>query len=681
MVHKEFQYQLRFALLPSPEEDQRIEELVSFCQKGAIDDVIFFIGAEEANDGHLTKEEAAPYVALIKKAKAALAPLGITTSINPWFTLGHGDRGRQLKKDQHFQTLVDPNGCAASVMVCPLDEEWRSYYVDYLDYLIEEIHPERVWLEDDFRLHNHEPLSDGGCFCEKHMALYQAYLHEDVSREEMVAKMLSNGEEAAKYRRAYQAVNEQVMKETAKAIASRLHHQDVSVSLMTGDPRYESLEGRDLRGILTSLKTQKTPYHRIHLPGYREMAPQNFIRDFGSNSLREAFLSGSAFPVVPEVENVPHSVLSKSATYSLFQTTAGLMLGSVGVAFSIFDFLGNGVLCPETYEKLLREKKPFFSEVASLSLTPESMKGVQLLVQRDTCVYRDLSQHTCLNEIIPDDSEFSSFFMGMGIPFAYTENKAIESSFVAVGGDTLRSLSKEEIRALFAKNHVLLDGRSVEILQEKGLLGLLGAFSARRIPERNGEVACEKGDPSFLVQGKKGYLSPEQYFVGDFISLTYDKKADVHPYTEALDFHFSHPKAALTEACGHFVLPYKVKQSEITDTAAPEAEVGLISPQKKAFVEEYLLQKSPRFVFAEDLGVAASLYEKGGTSYLFLLNATLDPIENVRLRTPSFLPKRVLLENGSWKEVSPSFVDGVVLVGVALAALSAILVEGEWKNE
>lgn len=55
---------LQPALCVDPETDteQRIEALPDFCEKAKIDDVMFFIGAEDLNCGHITAEELAAEV-------------------------------------------------------------------------------------------------------------------------------------------------------------------------------------------------------------------------------------------------------------------------------------------------------------------------------------------------------------------------------------------------------------------------------------------------------------------------------------------------------------------------------------------------------------------------------------------------------------------------------------------
>lgn len=47
-----------------------------------------------------------------------------------------------------------------------------------------QLEPSILWVEDDFRLHNHAPLVWGGCFCEEHMRLYSERAGKALTRED-----------------------------------------------------------------------------------------------------------------------------------------------------------------------------------------------------------------------------------------------------------------------------------------------------------------------------------------------------------------------------------------------------------------------------------------------------------------------------------------------------------------
>ena len=119
----------------------------------------------------LPPEEAEPWLQMVERAKPKLAAAGVTTSLNPWVVLLHADRGRVFKPGQAFQPMTDARGRQASATACPLSPELHEHLRAHYRRLAR-VRPRMIWVDDDFRLHNHSPLQWGGCFCELHMREY-----------------------------------------------------------------------------------------------------------------------------------------------------------------------------------------------------------------------------------------------------------------------------------------------------------------------------------------------------------------------------------------------------------------------------------------------------------------------------------------------------------------------------
>ncbi|MEM3490318.1 MAG: hypothetical protein QXO75_11790, partial [Nitrososphaerota archaeon] len=327
-----FRYILRFCIQPGFHQDKRLENLIKFCKEANIDEVTFLIGPEELNTGHPTKEEVEPWLETIAKAKEVLAPMGIKTSINPWTTLLHTDRGRKLKVGQNFTLMVDPYGNRASAVACPLCETWRSYITGMFAYYAS-IKPHMIWIEDDFRFHNHEPLIWGGCFCELHMKEFSKRVGKNLSREEFVEGILKPGEPHL-YRKIWLDTCRETMTELAKLISDAVHNvsPETHIGLMSSDPTVHCIEGRDWGRILNNLSGKITlPANRPHLPSYIEITPQIYFIRFNSVSkLTKAFIPDKTL-VYPELENFPYSLFSKSKTFTQFQLETSIILDSDGI--------------------------------------------------------------------------------------------------------------------------------------------------------------------------------------------------------------------------------------------------------------------------------------------------------------------------------------------------------------
>ncbi|MFR9159634.1 MAG: hypothetical protein ACLVJ8_04160 [Ruthenibacterium lactatiformans] len=168
-----FQYIFRFCCDPGFNDAEEIPALLRYVDEADIDDVAVFANVEEINTGHMSFDEQDVYLAMMRKISALLAEKGVTMSVNQWHSVMHADLGKTLRPEQNFRPMVDVEGNEAKLCVCPLCGEWQKYIARlYARYA--ELEPSILWVEDDFRLHNHEPLWWGGCFCDEHMKLYSA---------------------------------------------------------------------------------------------------------------------------------------------------------------------------------------------------------------------------------------------------------------------------------------------------------------------------------------------------------------------------------------------------------------------------------------------------------------------------------------------------------------------------
>lgn len=164
-MNQSYCYSFRFCCDPGFNDRREIASLRRFVREAQIDDVAVFCNVEELNTGHMTEEEQETiWLRLLCDVQAALAPEGVQLSVNHWHSLMHADLGKTLPQSQPFRRMVDMDGREADLCVCPMCERWQTYFAGlYARYAA--LSPHILWVEDDFRLHNHDPLRWGGCFC------------------------------------------------------------------------------------------------------------------------------------------------------------------------------------------------------------------------------------------------------------------------------------------------------------------------------------------------------------------------------------------------------------------------------------------------------------------------------------------------------------------------------------
>ena len=467
-------YTLRYVFDPRINTPEKDRKLLDFVQKAKIDDVAFIINGEELNHSHLTKEETQVWLDAIIPLQKQLAKLDVTTSLNPWTTIMHSDRGFSVNPEIGFNTFVDINGNQAKDMACPADPTWRKYLADrYAQYA--SIHPRRLWMEDDFRHYNHTPLKLM-CFCDYHMKLYQEKLGKTESRAEFVKNMLKPGE-----------------------------------------PTIE---------------------RKIYLdqPSYNEVAPLIYGRKFEEYSrTTAAFLGPRAAELYPELENSMWTPQVKSNTFIAFQIITTALLGAKGIMLNIFDMMGNGVNEDWGYDKMLADIKPFASALASHRLNMQKLRGIKVLVDQDSAYTAHTTFGKEPEELLPHEKNWASLLASFG--FATTilpvqNDLAIENQTIAIAGQLLRNLSNEQITNLITKNTVLLDGESIQVLLDRKLGNLLHIQSAKWHPCKSGYQSFEQADGT-TVQGVKNPRITMLQHTGNYLQLDYQTDSNVKIWSSA----------------------------------------------------------------------------------------------------------------------------------------------------
>jgi hypothetical protein len=303
-----FKYLLRYAVQPGFQEEARIDALLSFCGAAGIDDVMFFVNCEEINQGHLTAQQTDCWLELVARAKKRLAAIGVRTSLNPWQTLLHADRGRRLKPGQKFELMADTDGRRASAQVCPLCPAWRKYLArTFAQYAA--LRPDIVWVEDDFRFHNHAPLKWGGCFCDRHMRRFSQLVGRRVSRREFFKRVVQPGPPHP-WRKAWLDLNRQTINELARLIDDAVSAVSprTRVGLMTSVPSVHAAEGRDWHTLLGNLSGRHAPVVRPHLPAYPEDPPGRYLWNFAGITAHTQAVVPPGTVLYPELDNFAVSV-------------------------------------------------------------------------------------------------------------------------------------------------------------------------------------------------------------------------------------------------------------------------------------------------------------------------------------------------------------------------------------
>ncbi len=473
-MSNENMYIIRYSLPPEEPKGKRIDLLLEFCEQGKIDEVMFFLMPEEYNTGQWREIDYRPWLDFAAEAKEIVERAGYSTSINPWHTMLHLDRGRK-SEDLQYRRMVLDTGYRCSAVACPLCPDWQEiFYRTFRDFALAGFRS--IWIEDDWRFHNHNSeYGWGGCFCDEHIEVLRQRGARAKSREELIANLNAEGQ-VHPDRLIWLELNREThinlasrMRETMDSVAPK-----IKLGLMASSICTHTQEGRDWDKLIEAMGGPELAEVRPHATGYREGVQIDFFNGYGN-------LSQTLNSIVPgtktffEIENSPMSRFSKSNHQTRMQMASAVEGGCDGLTLDVLDFLGAGGSSePKMAETLAGSKDKLLSLRDMIKDT--SPIGVQAILPNNTT---DLAPGTgiCdLRKLPTINYGWFIYLQGYGYPCIDTpEIASVDSSQIyGLSGNSVWGLSDDLLRELLAGGTVLLDAEAAAIIHKRGMGGLIG---------------------------------------------------------------------------------------------------------------------------------------------------------------------------------------------------------------
>jgi len=498
-----YRYILRYFIDPAYSPDERLCELSHFCRTANVEEVMLFITPEELSPGYPTEAEISSYITLAQKAKRALAQGGVSLSLNPWSALYSVPRGRKLRGGQNFRLMVGETGVFSPIVPCPLCDIWQEDLCRSFARMASEVAPTVIWIEDDWRLHNHgSELGWGGCFCESHLALFSRRVGKDVQLVELLETILQPGPPHP-WRAEWMALSRETLLAPLRRLSTSVQaaNPSTNLGLMTSMPDQHSIEGRDWAALESIFGG--AGIFRPHMPPYTQERALRMTSSITRQTI--ACLSESA-EIYPELENSPRSgIYSKSGTYTVWQMLEAALLGSHGITINHFDMMGNGTSLDPKFGSFLAEAKPLLNAIGDLRLDDRSAHGVQILFSPKIASHLYLEGSstglTSGNRELAMKMQDPSYSGGgtgegctlqrlahpsiiwgdvcaiFGIAHRFTQKIEPGKGPILVSGQTLRAFRPDEIDTLLS-GRVFLDAEAAMMLFQEGRgrdIGLVGA--------------------------------------------------------------------------------------------------------------------------------------------------------------------------------------------------------------
>ncbi len=486
---REFHYMLR-RTLPRWKAEETIEEAIQFCQESKIGEVIWKIDVEEFAHALPELSRIEGYIPWLKEAKDRLARIGVLTSINPWVTLHHEDRGLDLSGVfPDMEWMVDYTGVSAQSCACPLSPGWQEWLVKaYQRYA--SVEPNILWVEDDFRNFNHLPVRYG-CFCPRHLKAFSERIGAPMDRESLVQRILKPGPPDPIRARWFDLLGD-VMVEVAAKLEQAVHavSPETRLGLMTSHPWTHSVEGRKWGKLLRALAGPHEAVVRPSLGNYNEESPHELYYQ-SENMRRTVFCLPKPYRIAPELENYNYTRFSKSVAFTRVQIALSTLMKAPEITMNLFDHMGSPISIEPGYGEMLKTSKAFFDALADRCRPEGTERGVRILHSDHAADFTLLQEDADYEALFPDDNGWMMPLQALGIPATFEA-----SDVIAVTGQILRAF-EGEMPTLFSKG-VLLDLSAAETLVDMGYEDLLGATIKRTFPKRTIPLSVEElTDPQF----------------------------------------------------------------------------------------------------------------------------------------------------------------------------------------
>ena len=460
-----------------PEQDSAIilRELLDLCSVGHIDEVMFFAFAEEQNDGHDSLTRTQTWMDTIRPWKQALEAQGIEVSLNPWHSMLHTDRGRRFKSDQTWQPMVDWRGRAATAIVCPLDPQWRTYYAKAMQIFAREQF-RVVWVDDDIRYHNHEPLDWGGCWCPLHVEAFNRHTGISATRETIIANVLQPGPPHP-WRKRWFEMWDMLHCDLIATWRDIVEAEGTRFGLMSSNVEIHSAEGRNWDRWWQALATKLPPVHRPHFWGYSEAQGPILIYGLGMMQQHQQLRAPGA-ESDPEIECFSYGPWNKSFRHTLAQMSVAQVFGSDRLAISLYDFMGNLPSDEPERAEFLGRVKPMLDWLGNQFGPEWKAVGIGTPWHPEQSSRVHLKSGSDWHALTTDTRGWDQWLGAFGFAFQKHPHEILN----ALAGNMAWTFDDDTLRTWLSKG-LLLDGPAAAILHERGFAEQIGIDSVRFITQ------------------------------------------------------------------------------------------------------------------------------------------------------------------------------------------------------
>ena len=490
-----------------------------------------------------------------------LRAVGLRVSLQISNTIGHGqymsseDCSGLVYEGSPVQNMVGPDGTAARYCFCWNDSFFRSYVLDEVRSYAAAIHPHTVWIDDDLRATNHNPVWYG-CFCPSCIARFNERYGTSFDRESLV-EAVNFGDPV--HRANYVQFLRDGLYDFTCAVYSAIHEVSPETYAGLQNAANGGYTGFGLDHIYSAMRdaTGKAPKSRPGGGAYNDHTPSAMMGKADVLSFQNSMLPDYVTEIRPEIENLPDVHFGKTIAGTCYETSLYFASGATAMSYAmvmhdyeVMDWYGDCLGAFAAHRDYWK----------ALSAANEGTIRAGLTMAMGHSIWKrpTAKEEGTFSWCGEPYGAVGGAFRGLAIPQTYRKTKApvyiLHPTFVA-------GLTDEEIEALLAEP-VLTDGEALRLLGERGWGD---RFSANAIPLATGQLR-EDYNLAHPVNAHARSLTCPNWSQSFFYTSGY-ALADKTGETEPLGWYATSARNAVPAFPENAAHPYGIADAIVTTSA------------------------------------------------------------------------------------------------------------------
>lgn len=392
---------------------------------------------------------------------------GISVSLQISNTIGHGSYARvQDFSGFAWDDMVGPDGTHAVYCCCPRDPDFLDYFAELTGYYAR-IKPDNVWIDDDLRMHHHDPVAYG-CFCDRCVAQFNSQFNGNYTRSLLVQAV--NDPDSYETRQKLVEFNQQALLGIASTIAREV--MKISAASVVGVQQasfaWSSYSGGNYHVLFNGI-TKITGKASVCRPGggyYNDHAPRALLDKALNLCLQTQRMPDGMEISQAEVENIPHNVSGKSVHGTLIESAVYLAYGCTSLSYSAFMIPNEKPVFHEPLMAGLADWRGFLTRYAEQNRN--TINAGAGIVFSDTPYKMKMLEKKGFAWTHFGRSDVTSL-VTYGMPMTWQNSR---TPALLLHSEAVDGLSDGELHEIFSGG-VITDARSVEKLNSRGMRSIL----------------------------------------------------------------------------------------------------------------------------------------------------------------------------------------------------------------